>query len=125
MSHFESDILQSDPPASTCAMQLWDYGVEGDSFVLVLRRYECSLAAWRAAQPPDPAPRLPLYLAIFADVLRAVQVPCRTLRTKPSILPSIPFTHHVPANPYRYLTMRSQFRGGTALSDRITHRMYL
>lgn len=56
-------------------MQLWDYGVEGDSFVLVLRRYECSLAQWRTALPPGPAPHLRLYLSVFADVLRAVQVP--------------------------------------------------
>lgn len=55
-------------------LQLWDYGVEGDSFVLVLRRYECSLAQWRAALPPDPALHLRLYLSVFADVLRAVQV---------------------------------------------------
>lgn len=48
--------------------------MEGDSFVLVLRRYECSLAQWRASLPPDPAPHLPLYLAVFADVLLAVKV---------------------------------------------------
>lgn len=62
-------------------LQLWDYGVEGDSFVLVLRRYECSLAQWRAALPADPAPHLQLYLSVFGDVLRAVQVqllqPCQ------------------------------------------------
>lgn len=58
---------------SPSVCQLWDYGVEGDSFVLVLRRYACSLAQWRAALPPDPAPHLRLYLSVFADVLRAVQ----------------------------------------------------
>jgi hypothetical protein len=42
--------------------------------VLVLRRYECSLAQWRAALPADPAPHLRLYLSVFGDVLRAVQV---------------------------------------------------
>jgi hypothetical protein len=63
-----------------CSLQLWDYGVEGDSFVLVLRRYECSLAQWRAALPTDPEPQLRLYLAVFGDVLRAVQV-CLSLHT--------------------------------------------
>jgi len=53
--------------------QVWDYGVEGDNFVLVLRRYEASLAQWRASLPSDPGPRLRLYFTIFADVLRAVQ----------------------------------------------------
>lgn len=65
-------------------LQLWDYGVEGDSFVLVLRRYECSLAQWRAALPADPAPYLRLYLSVFGDVLRAVQVQlsllCQTVK---------------------------------------------
>ncbi len=54
--------------------QVWDYGVEGDNFVLVLRRYEASLAQWRATLPADPGPRLRLYLTLFADILRAVQV---------------------------------------------------
>ena len=48
--------------------------MEGDNFVLVLRRYETSLAQWRASLPADPGPRLQLYLSIFSDVLLAVQV---------------------------------------------------
>lgn len=48
--------------------------MEGDNFVLVLRRYETSLAQWRASLPADPGPRLQLYLNVFSDVLLAVQV---------------------------------------------------
>lgn len=65
------------------AVQMWDYGVEGNSFVVVLRRYDASLAQWRSGQPEEAGPLLPLYLTIFAQILRAVQVP-------PSFLPSLP-----------------------------------
>ncbi|KAK9811788.1 hypothetical protein WJX72_010021 [[Myrmecia] bisecta] len=58
--------------ASIC--QLYDYGIDADSFVLVLRCYRCSLKEWRTRQPPGPGPQLRLYLALFAQVLAAVQV---------------------------------------------------
>ena len=41
---------------------------------MVMRRYGCSLRDWRLSLPTEAAPQLRLYLAIFADVLRAVQV---------------------------------------------------
>ena len=41
---------------------------------MVMPRYGCCLKDWRAALPVDAAPQLRLYLTIFADVLRAVQV---------------------------------------------------
>ena len=55
--------------------RLLDYGVDEESFVLVMQRYRMSLRRWRMALPADPAPQLRLYLRIFANVLRAVQVP--------------------------------------------------
>lgn len=39
-----------------------------------MRAYGGSLRAWRLALPSEPGPQLRLYLAVFADVLRAVQV---------------------------------------------------
>lgn len=39
-----------------------------------MRAYGGSLRDWRLALPSDPGPQLRLYLAVFADVLHAVQV---------------------------------------------------
>ena len=64
--------------------------MEGDSFVLVLRRYECSLAQWRASLPPDPAPHLPLYLAVFTDELLAVKVRRGPQKSNSCTLPLVP-----------------------------------
>ena len=58
--------------------RLLDYGVDEESFVLVMQRYRMSLRRWRISLPADPAPQLRLYLRIFANVLRAVQVPVIT-----------------------------------------------
>lgn len=73
--------------------QLLDYGVDCDSYILVLKHYKCSLRAWREqhsrpavrsstyeaghkqtrlAEMPFPD-RLPLYLEIYAAVLDAVR----------------------------------------------------
>jgi len=46
----------------------------GEHFFIVMRKYGGNLRQWRLALPPDPAPQLRLYLNIFADVARAVQV---------------------------------------------------
>ncbi|BDA44756.1 probable serine/threonine-protein kinase par-1 at C-terminar half [Coccomyxa sp. Obi] len=54
--------------------QLLNYGVEGDSFVLVMRKYPTSLKAWRARITSPPAHHLRLYLHIFADIIAAKQV---------------------------------------------------
>lgn len=74
--------------------QIIDYGVDRDTFVLVLKRYKCSLRAWRhqhtsiyQSHGQDTTTtdchrkgytcvpfheRLPLYLEIYANVLQAV-----------------------------------------------------
>lgn len=59
--------------------QLLNYGVEGDSFVLVMRKYPTSLKAWRARITSAPAHHLRLYLHIFADIIAAKQVLCLLL----------------------------------------------
>ena len=57
-----------------CASELLDYGVDGDHFVLVQRRYRTSLGEWRRRLPREPGSQMRLYLAIFADVVQAVKV---------------------------------------------------
>lgn len=50
--------------------QLLDYGLQGRAFWLVMRRYRCSLAEWRARQhaaPTQPAAAL-LYLRVLRQV---------------------------------------------------------
>src|SRR5438105_1905514 len=54
--------------------QLYDYAIDADGIVLVLRCYRCSLKEWRNRQQGGAGPHLRLYLAIFAQVLAAVQV---------------------------------------------------
>ena len=54
--------------------QLLNYGLEGDSIVLVMRKYAASLKAWRARITSPPAQQLRLYLQIFADIGAAKQV---------------------------------------------------
>ena len=55
-----------DPPCP-CA-------ITGEHFFVVMRKYGGNLRQWRLALPADPALQLRLYLNIFADVARAVQV---------------------------------------------------
>lgn len=64
--------------------QILDYGVDRNSFVLVLKHYKCSLRVWRQRHTQQHkktrsaiAPlreRLPLYLDVYAAVLEAVSV---------------------------------------------------
>ena len=54
--------------------QLLNYGLEGDSIVLVMRKYTASLKAWRARITSPLAQQLRLYLHIFADIVAAKQV---------------------------------------------------
>lgn len=57
-----------------CICQIHDYGIDGDSFYLVLRHYRASLRQWRARQRAEASGRLRLYLNIYLEVLHAVQV---------------------------------------------------
>lgn len=59
--------------------QLLDYGLDGDAFVLVMRKYPASLKAWRARITSPPAHHLRLYLHIFADIIAAKQVGCSSV----------------------------------------------
>ena len=50
--------------------QLLDYGVVGDSYWLVMKRYRCALCEWRARQRPGcgDAHTLSVYLHVLLQV---------------------------------------------------------
>lgn len=51
----------------------YDYGVDGESYWIIMKSYKCSLKEWRLRQGPATlAQSLPLYLNIFLSVLNAV-----------------------------------------------------
>lgn len=54
--------------------QLLSYGCNKDNAFLVMTAYAGSLAQWRKRQPADPRPCLRMYLAVFLEVVAAVQV---------------------------------------------------
>ena len=54
--------------------RLHDYGIGPDSILLVMTKYRCSLREWRLRQPEDARYQLRLYLNIFAQVTRLLQV---------------------------------------------------
>lgn len=70
--HNEIGILEA--LDESCATKLLDYGVSGDGFVTVQKRYRSSLSTWRRCQPPAFGGQLRLYFTIFAAVLRAFKV---------------------------------------------------
>ena len=54
--------------------QLYDYGIDSDSFYLVLKHYRCSLKQWRERQSQQPEKQLALYINIFKQILQGVKV---------------------------------------------------
>lgn len=53
---------------------LYDYGVDGESYWIIMKAYKCSLKEWRLRQTQTAlAQALPLYLNIFHAVLNTVQ----------------------------------------------------
>ncbi|KAH3742472.1 protein kinase [Pelomyxa schiedti] len=52
---------------------LYDYGVDGENYWLVMRAYKTSLKTWRHKQTRPWAELLPLYLNVFSLVLSAAQ----------------------------------------------------
>eukprot|EP00798_Chlamydomonas_sp_ICE-L_P008348 gene8348-30948_t len=56
--------------------QLIDYGITGESYWIVMRRYRCSLAEWRLRQtqgPSNPASAV-LYLSILQQVVESLKL---------------------------------------------------
>eukprot|EP00817_Percolomonadidae_sp_ATCC50343_P003480 CAMPEP_0117433320 /NCGR_PEP_ID=MMETSP0758-20121206/12699_1 /TAXON_ID=63605 /ORGANISM="Percolomonas cosmopolitus, Strain AE-1 (ATCC 50343)" /LENGTH=751 /DNA_ID=CAMNT_0005223901 /DNA_START=212 /DNA_END=2468 /DNA_ORIENTATION=+ len=52
---------------------LYDYGLDDDSFYIVMKRYSCSLKSWREKQTKPLADMLPIYMKIFQKVMLAVK----------------------------------------------------
>jgi len=60
--------------AEQCATTLYDYGVDSNSYYLVMKRYPLSLREWRLKQVGSMSDNISLYLHIFQEVLNAVEV---------------------------------------------------
>eukprot|EP00026_Physarum_polycephalum_P001048 Phypoly_transcript_01049.p1 GENE.Phypoly_transcript_01049~~Phypoly_transcript_01049.p1 ORF type:complete len:1112 (+),score=220.65 Phypoly_transcript_01049:278-3613(+) len=64
------DKFKNDP---RCC-HLYDYGVDNDSYWIVMKSYKCSLKEWRLRQTQTSfAQALPLYLNIFNNILNTMQ----------------------------------------------------
>lgn len=60
--------------AEHCATTLYDYGVDSNSYYLVMKRYPLSLRDWRLKQVGSMSDNISSYLHIFKQVLNAVEV---------------------------------------------------
>lgn len=57
-----------------CVTQLFDYGVDNESYYIVMKRYQMSLKQWRNMQNNvNFNENLPVYLNIFKEILKAVK----------------------------------------------------
>ena len=54
--------------------RLHDFGICSDSIMLVMTKYRCSLREWRHRQPDNCRGQLRLYLNIFAQLAKLLQV---------------------------------------------------
>lgn len=57
-----------------CVTDLFDYGVDGTSYYIVMKKYSGSLREWRLRQKPNIMENLSLYLSIFREVLKAFKI---------------------------------------------------
>jgi len=60
--------------AEQCTTTLHDYGVDDGSYYLIMKRYACSLREWRLKQSGTLQDNISVYLHIFKQVLKAVEV---------------------------------------------------
>lgn len=54
--------------------RIHDFGICADSIMLVMTKYRCSLREWRHRQPDNCRHQLRLYLHVFAQVAKLLQV---------------------------------------------------
>ena len=54
----------------SCVTDLYDYGVDGTSYYIVMKKYAGSLSDWRLKQPVQMSENLSLYLSIYRQVLK-------------------------------------------------------
>ena len=51
---------------------LYDYGVDNNSYYIVMKRYSSSLRQWRLEQKESPFENLSLYLSIYKEFLKSL-----------------------------------------------------
>ena len=57
-----------------CISDLYDYGVDGNSYYIIMKRYACSLKQWRLQQTKSLNENLPLYLSIYREFLKSLLI---------------------------------------------------
>eukprot|EP00347_Sterkiella_histriomuscorum_P005241 403357349 len=57
-----------------CVTDLYDYGVDHQCYYIVQKRYACSLREWRLQQNKSLSENLSVYLSIFKEFLRSMQI---------------------------------------------------
>jgi serine/threonine protein kinase len=55
-----------------CVTHLFDYGVDNDSYYIIMKKYQMSLKEWRGLQTKSLNDMMFIYLNIFKDILKAV-----------------------------------------------------
>lgn len=53
-----------------CVTDLYDYGVDSNSYYIVMKRYTCSLSEWRKRQKPSFEDNKGLYLSVYREILK-------------------------------------------------------
>jgi len=56
-----------------CVSALYDYGVDGSHYYIVMKRYQSSLRQWRLEQTSSLNENLPLYLSVYREFLKGLQ----------------------------------------------------
>ncbi len=60
--------------AEQCVTTLYDYGVDDNNYYVVMKRYTHSLREWRGKQTGTILENLPMYLHVYMEILRAVEM---------------------------------------------------
>jgi serine/threonine protein kinase len=55
-------------------VDIYDYGVDSNGYHLVMKRYKHSLKEWRVSQSKSLKENLSLYLSLYKDILKAVEL---------------------------------------------------
>ena len=55
-----------------CVSDLYDYGLSGGSYYIIMKRYTCSLRQWRLNQTKSLNENLSLYLSIYKEFLKSL-----------------------------------------------------
>lgn len=57
-----------------CVSDLYDYGLAGGSYYIIMKRYTCSLRQWRLNQTKSLNENLSLYLSIYKEFLKSLMI---------------------------------------------------